>query len=207
METSFQADRRADPPGEITQLLRSWSGGDSGASNQLLPLVYDEMRRIARALARGERRDHTLQSTALVHEAWIQLVGPRGVQSSEPAWQSRSHFLGLAARVMRRVLVDHARRRGRSKRGGHLRRRPLDEAASFSPAPSEEIVALHLALERLEGFAPREARVVELRFFGGLTLEETAEFVGVSRRSVVRAWRRAKAWLAAELAEERRRDS
>ena len=163
-------------------------------------MLYEQLRRIARTLAAGERREHTLPPTAIVHEAWIQLVGPRGVQRSELVWQSREHFLGVAARVMRRVLVDHARRRNRVKRGGGLQREPLVEGSGSVPAASEELLALHLALERLEQFAALEARVVELRFFAGLTLEETAEFVGLSRRTVVRVWQRARAWLGAELA-------
>lgn len=168
-----------------------------------MPWLYSEMRRIARAIAVGERRDHTLEPTALVHEVWIQLVGPRGVQSSGLVWQSRAHFLGVAARVMRRVLVDHARRRNRAKRGGGLRREPLFEGIASRPAQAEELLALHMALESLERFAPLEARVVELRFFGGLTVDETAEFVGLSRRSVVRVWRRARAWLTSELGGDR----
>ncbi len=189
---------------EVTQLLKSWSGGDQQALETLTPLLYSEMRRIAGALAFGERHDHTLQPTAVVHEAWIQLIGPRGVQSPELVWRSREHFLGVAARAMRRVLVDYARRRNRTKRGGGLRRAPLLEDTGSAPrtlgASAEGLLSLHLALERLERFAPLEARVVESRFFGGLTLEETAEFLGVSRRTVVRVWRRAKAWLGAELA-------
>lgn len=166
-----------------------------------MSLLYEEMRRIARALARGERRDHTLEPTAVVHEAWIQLLGRNAVQDSEPTWRSREHFLGVAATAMRHVLVDYARKRNSAKRGGGLRREPLFAETRIGGRSREDLLELHQALERLEKFAPLEARVVELRFFGGLTLDETAEFVGLSRRTVVRIWRRAKAWLGAELAE------
>ncbi len=189
--------------GELTQLLRLWSEGDQQASEHALLLLYDDLRRAAHGIAWRERPDHTLEPTAVVHEAWIQMVGARGVQASGVHWQSREHFLGVAARTMRRVLVDHARRRSRAKRGGHRRRVPLGESIGAGPAEPDAAWALHLeldrALEALERFAPVEARVVEARFYGGLTLEETAEVLGVSRRTIVRTWRRARAWLRAEL--------
>lgn len=192
--------RPPGPPGEVTQLLEQWGEKDPRASERLMSLLYEELRRIARALARGERDDHTLEPTAVVHEAWIQLLGRQGVQESEPKWQSREHFLGVAATAMRHVLVDYARKKNRVKRGGGLKREPLFEEALGGAESRMELLELHQVLERLEQFAPLEARVVEARFFGGLTLEETAGFLGVSRKTVVRIWRRARAWLGAELA-------
>jgi RNA polymerase sigma factor (TIGR02999 family) len=184
--------------------LRDWSAGDAQAARRLLPLVYDDLRRTARAFARRERRSHTLSPTAVVHEAWIQLIGS-DVQFSEVAWQSREHFLGVAARRMRRILIDYARRRCRAKRGGGLDRVPLFDSSATADATREDTLLWHLAIDRalhrLELFAPQDARIVELRYFGGLTLEETAEYLGVSRRTVVRCWRRARAWLLAELEE------
>ena len=201
-EQASEASALRPDPGEVTRALRDWHAGDEDAPARLLPLVYGDLRRVARALARGERRNHTLQPTAVVHEAWIQLVGS-GVQSPEAEWQSREHFLAIAARAMRRVLVDYARRRNRIKRGAGIEQVPLLEDTDAPSAEAEGSLNLHLAvhhaLDRLESFAPQEARVVELRVFGGLTLDESADCLGVSRRTAVRLWRRARAWLEAEL--------
>ena len=190
--------------GEVTAHLRDWYEGDDQAPSRLLPLVYEDLCRIAHAYSRSERRTNPLQPTAVVHEAWIQLID-YGIQDSESPWQSREHFLGIAARIMRRVLVDYARFRGRDKRGARFVHVPLWEETDLAATELEDRHALYLAidqaLERLEGFAPQEARVVELKFFGGLTLDQIAEFIGVSRSSVIRLWKRARAWLQAELEE------
>lgn len=179
---------------EVTRLLLAWREGDSAALNQLAPLVYDELRRLARKHMRGERASHTLQTTALVHEAYLRLV-----QSSRVRWQDRTHFFAVAAQLMRRVLVDQARRRRFRKRGGDYTRITLEEAVVLAPERDIDLVALDEALERLGAFAPRKCRVVELRFFGGLSIEETAEVMGVSVDIVKREWRTAKLWLLREL--------
>ena len=195
---------------EVSRLLEDWSLGDDTAPARLLPLIYDDLRRTARSFGRAERADHTLPPTAVVHEAWIQMVGSN-VQITEAPWQSREHFLGVAALTMRRVLVDYARRRGRVKRGGRLQRVPLFDDTLVEQADRESRLLAHVAidraLDRLETFAPQEARVVELRFFGGLTIEQAADCLGVSRRTAVRLWRRARAWLQAELDEDSEFDS
>jgi RNA polymerase sigma factor (TIGR02999 family) len=157
-------------------------------------MVYDELRRLAAHYLKGERPDHTLQPTALVHEAYLRLVGQSNV------WQSRAHFFGIAARTMRRILVEHARRRNADKRGGGtVRVGPGIEGSAASPEPDPEILALDEALTRLEGLDPQQARIVELRFFGGLSVEETAEVAEVSTATVKRKWRTARAWLRQEL--------
>jgi len=158
-----------------------------------MPLVYEELRRLAQIQMRGERSDHTLQTTALVHEAYLRLCG------ADVAWQGRVHFLAVAATVMRRVLVDHARSRDRAKRGGGADRVPLDEALAVSPERPEAVVALDEAIDRLSALDERKAHAVELHFFGGLTYEETAEALGVSPATVDRELRLAKAWLYREL--------
>lgn len=183
-------------PEEVTRLLRAWRDGDAAALEALAPLVYAELRRLAEARMRRERPDHTLQATALVHEAFLRLTG-----SDAPAWEDRTHFFAVAARVMRRLLVDHARARGYAKRGGGVRRVSLDEAVELSEEPGEDLLALDAALTRLAALDPRQHQVVELRFFGGLSVEETAEVLGVSAVTVKRDWRAARAWLYAELAE------
>ena len=184
-----------DPsPGAVTELLRAWSSGDEGALERLTPLVEAELRRLARSYMRRERRGHTLQTTALVNEAFLRLVGARSV-----GWQDRAHFLGIAARLMRRVLVDHARARGYRKRGGGAQRVTLDEGLIASPGPTLNVVALDRALEALAGVDARKTRVIELRFFGGLSVEETAEVLHVSTDTVKRDWRLAKLWLLREL--------
>jgi RNA polymerase sigma factor (TIGR02999 family) len=176
---------------DITQVLHSASHGDEAAAEQLFPLVYEELRRLARGYLNGERPGHTLQATAVVHEAFMRLVGTESV-----AWQDRAHFFAMAARAMRRVLIDHARSRGRQKRGGGWERIPLDRVASFSVgAPGTELLALHEALERLDAEHPDIARIVELKFFGGLTSKEIGEVIGRSDATVERHWKFGRAWL------------
>jgi RNA polymerase sigma factor (TIGR02999 family) len=174
----------------ITQLLESWSSGDQDAAEQLLPLVYEELRRIATRQLRQERGAHTLQATAIVHEAYLRLIGQEGLQ-----WPSRAHFFAFAAHLIRRILVDYARTRNRAKRGGQYDRVTLAEVADLALEKSPDLVALDEALSSLEKVDPRKASVVELRFFAGLTLEEIAEQLGISTETVGREWRRAKAWL------------
>jgi RNA polymerase sigma factor (TIGR02999 family) len=181
-------------PGGVTELLRAWSDGDEGAIEQLTPLVEAELRRLARAYMRRERRGHTLQTTALVNEAFLRLVGARTV-----GWKDRAHFLGIAARLMRRVLVDHARARGYRKRGGGVQRVTLNEGLVASPEPALDVIDLDRALETLAAADPRKGQVIELRYFGGLSVEETAEVLHVSSDTVKRDWRLAKLWLLREL--------
>ncbi len=180
--------------GEITRLLVELRSGNREAEVKLVPLVYSHLHRLAAHYMRHERPDHTLQATALVNEAYLRLVS-----QEETGWQDRAHFFGVAARVMRQILVDHARARQAGKRGGPAEKLPLDEALELSPARSRELVALDDALESLGQIDPQQARVVELRFFGGLTVEETAEVLGISPRTVKRDWRVARAWLHGEL--------
>lgn len=180
--------------GEVTRLLIDWSGGDAAALDQLLPLVYDELRRLARSHLRRERPDALLQTTALVHEAYLRLVGQKSVKS-----QTRAHFFAVAAQVMRHILVDHARGRQRAKRGGGLADLALEDAAVFSDERAEELIAIHLALERLTTVDPRKGKVFELRYFGGMSVEEAADVLDVSAATVARDWRMAKAWLRREI--------
>ncbi len=188
------------PDTDITDLLQRWKRGDADALEHLAPLVYAELRRIAaRALSR-ERRDHTLQSTALVHEAFLKLVDQRSVN-----WQSRAHFFGLAAQLMRRILVDHARRVATSKRGGEAATISLELAGEIADAAARhtaDVFLLDAALRKLEAFDPDQGRVVELRFFGGLTIEETADLLGVSTMTIKRDWAVARAWLYRELSSQ-----
>ncbi len=184
----------SDPPPDVTGLLQSWRDGDASAAERLLPAIYDELHRQA---ARAMRREgeHTLQATALVHEAYMRLVDQRGVD-----WRNRAHFFGIAAGVMRRVLVDHARARLADKRGGGARMLTLNGAERAPDATDDvEVLALHEALERLAAFDPEQARLVERRYFGGLTIEETAESLGISPATVKREWAVARAWLRREL--------
>ena len=181
-------------PGAVTELLREWGDGNDGALEQLTPLVEAELRRLARGYMRRERRGHTLQTTALVNEAFLRLTDARHVR-----WQDREHFLGISARLMRRVLVDHARTRGYRKRGGGAQRVTLSEGLVTSPEPALDVVALDRALLALEAVDVRKTRVIELRFFGGLSVEETAEVLGVSPDTVKRDWRLAKLWLLRQL--------
>jgi len=194
---------------EVTELLRAWSAGDPAAGEQVVRLVYDELRRQAARYLRRERRDHTLRPTALVHEAYVRLIGQPGV-----SWQNRSQFFAVAAQMMRRVLVDHARARARAKREGGWYRISLEEVAGgrapggavggagvhasggrAGGPPDVDLLALDLALTELAAVAPDRARLVELRFFAGLSIEETAQVLGVSVSTVTRDWRMAKAWL------------
>jgi RNA polymerase sigma factor (TIGR02999 family) len=181
-------------PEDLTQLLLRWRSGDETALDQLMPLVYGELHRMARQCLRGERAEHTLQTTALVNEAYLRLI-----RSSQVQWQDRAHFFAVAAQLMRRVLVDEARARNYQKRGGELMRVSLDEALVISSERDAEMVALDEALTRLAHFAPRKCQVVELRFFGGLGIEETAAVLSVSTDIVKREWRTAKLWLLQEL--------
>jgi RNA polymerase sigma factor (TIGR02999 family) len=185
----------SDTSGEVTRLLAVLSGGNRTVVDQLLPLVYDELRRIAGGHLRGERPGHTLQATALVHEAYMRLVDQRNV-----TWQSRAHFFGIAAQLMRRILIDYARSRQTGKRGGGALRAPLDEALVVAEDRASELLALDAALQALAQVDPQQAKVVELRFFGGLTVEESAEVIGISPATVKRDWSMAKAWLHREMA-------
>jgi RNA polymerase sigma-70 factor, ECF subfamily len=177
-----------------TELLVAWSRGDGRAFDRLLPIVNDELRRLARRYMHRERPGHTLQPTALVNEAYLRLVDVKQVQ-----WQSRAHFFAMAARMMRRILVDHARARDNTKRGGDVPRVSLDEALEVSIEPEQDLVAVDEALRRLDAIHSRKSQVVELRFFGGLSLAETAEALHVSTDTVKRDWRFAKLWLLREL--------
>lgn len=179
---------------DATELLRAWGEGDETALNELVPLVEKELHRLARAYMRRERPGHTLQATALVNEVFV-----RFLHAPNPRWQDRAHFVGIAARLMRQVLVDHARSRGYQKRGGGAQRVPLDKAPLITPAPDLDVLAVDRALETFEKIAPRKSRVVELRFFGGLNVEETADVLGISVETVKRDWRVARLWLLREL--------
>jgi RNA polymerase sigma factor (TIGR02999 family) len=184
-------------PQDVTQLLHNWRNGDSQAFDRLLPLVHDELRRIASRYMRRERAGHTLQTTALVNEAYLRLVGQKNV-----AWQDRAHFYAVAAQVMRHLLVDHARRRHYAKRGGNAQRITLDETAVVSSQRDDNLLALDEALTKLAEIDPRKVKLVELRYFGGLSAEETAEVLGVSEITVKREWLKTKAWLYRELTGE-----
>jgi RNA polymerase sigma-70 factor (ECF subfamily) len=184
----------ASSPSDVTVLLSQHQKGDPDAAAKLVPLVYQELRRLAGHYMRQERPDHTLQATALVHEAYLKLIHQREVD-----WQGKAHFFGIAAQLMRRILIDHARGHLREKRGGAQQALPLDEALVFSPEQSSELIQLDEALERLAKLDARQSKIVELRFFGGLSNEETAEFLGISSKTVKRDWSLAKAWLHGEL--------
>jgi RNA polymerase sigma factor (TIGR02999 family) len=178
----------------LTELLRDWRQGDRTALERLMPVVYDEIRRIAHRYMDRERQGHTLQTTALVHEAYLRLLGQQHVE-----WDSRSHFFAVVAQVMRHVLIDHARRRLYLKRGGDAQTVPIDDATLMSTERAGEIVALDEALKSLAQVDPRKARVVELRYFGGFSLEETAAVLEVSLMTVRRDWQAARAWLFREM--------
>jgi RNA polymerase sigma factor (TIGR02999 family) len=183
------------PRGEqITQLLQSWSDGDEAAMDKLVPLVYDELHRLAQRYMSDERPDHTLQTTALVNEAYLRLM-----HSAQPRWESRTHFFGICAQVMRRILVDWARSRQAFKRGGDASSLNFDEALDAVRDSGTDLVALNDALDALASIDPRKAGVVELRFFGGLSVKETAELLKVSEETVHRDWKLAKSWLRREL--------
>ncbi len=183
------------PAGEqVTRLLIEWKNGNQAAMDLLVPLVYDEMRRLAESYLRDERSAATLQPTALVHEAYLRLVG-----QNLPDWQSRSHFFGVAAHLMRQILVDHARRNKSAKRGGGLPNATLNEALNFAPERSADIIALDDALQSLGAVDPRKCQIIELRFFGGFSVEETAQALGISVATIGREQRLAEAWLHREL--------
>jgi RNA polymerase sigma-70 factor, ECF subfamily len=184
----------ATPPEAITDLLLAWQAGDRGALDQLVPAVHGELRRLAHRCMRRERDGHLLQTTALVNEAYLQLVDAARVR-----WHDRVHFFAICARLMRQILVHHARSRDARKRGGGVAPVPLDKEAMLAPVRAADLVRLDDALKSLETFDARKARVVELRFFGGLTVAETAEAIGVSSDTVGRDWDLAKAWLYREL--------
>jgi RNA polymerase sigma factor (TIGR02999 family) len=181
---------------DVTRLLRDWGNGDENAASKLFPIVYTELRRLARGYMSHERPDHTLQTTALIHEAYLRLAG-----QTRAKWQNRTQFFAVAAQMMRRILVDHARSRAYQKRGGAAANVPLDveQSALIAPERGRELVALDSALERLAAFDARKAKVVELRYFGGLEAQEIADVLGVSAITVTRDWRMAKAWLRQEL--------
>jgi len=185
-----------DPPArnDVTELLVAWSSGNQAARDQLMSAVYDELHRLARRYMRREAPGHTLQTSALLNEAFLRLVDQKNVQ-----WQNRAHFFGIAAQMMRRILVDYARSRNYAKRGGGAHVLSLDEALIVSDARNDQLVNLHEALERLTEFDSRKGQMVELRFFGGLSIEETAEILGVSPGTVMRDWTLAKAWLHREM--------
>ena len=179
---------------EVSALLRAWSDGDTAALDRLMPLVYAELRRIAARHMARERRRHTIQTTALVHELYLRLVGQERVR-----WQDRAHFFAVAAQLMRRILVDHARKRLNAKRGGDVVLLPLDTNGAFIAERAAEVVAVDDAVKALSAVDDRKARIVELRFFGGLSIEETAGVLGVSAGTVMRDWTIAKAWLRREM--------
>jgi RNA polymerase sigma factor (TIGR02999 family) len=183
-------------PGQITILLRELGNGNKAAGEQLIPLVYPDLKRLAARFMRRERVDHTLQPTALVNEAYLRLAG-----TADLDWKDRAHFFGVASQIMRRILVDHARARNANKRGGEgLRKISLEGALCYDYKDPVELLAVDEALERLSAFDPRQARIVELRFFVGLTVEEVAEVLGFSSRTIKREWDIARAWLRSEIA-------
>ncbi len=185
----------SSPPREqVTRILTDWSGGDHGAPERLMPLVYEELRRLARSYLDRERPDHTLQATALVHEAYLQLVDQKTA-----TWQNRAHFFGIAAHLMRRILVDHARSHRSEKRGGQQEKLAFDEGLNFSDERTVDLVALDDALKDLATFDQRQSEIVEMRFFGGLTNEEIGEVLNISPRTIKREWRVARAWLRREI--------
>lgn len=179
---------------EVTRLLLAWNEGDQAALEKLMPLVHAELHRLAHHYMGGERHGHTLQTTALINEAYLRLIDWKSVR-----WQNRAHFFGVSARLMRRILVDFARSRPHLERAGQLQQVSLDEALAVAEEPSADLVALDEALTTLAELDPRKSRVVELRFFGGLSVEETAEVLKVAPITVMREWNKAKAWLYREL--------
>lgn len=180
----------------VTALLGQWRSGDAQALERLLPLVYRELHRVAGRYLRRERSDHTLQSTALVHEAYLRLAGPEA-----PEWRNRAHFFGVAANLMRQILVEHARARHAAKRGGHAVKVSLEDAPDLPVAIDLDVLALDDAMQRLALMDPQQAEIVELRFFGGLSVEESAEVLGISPATIKRDWSSARAWLYREMTE------
>ena len=189
-----RAAQAASPPEHVTDLLIAWGRGEEAALARLMPLVHDELYRLAQRQMRGERKGHVLQTTALVNEAYVRLV-----DLSRVRWQDRAHFFAMSARLMRRILVDHARARRTLKRGGEVRVISLDDTAEISDRHESDFVALDDALEALAKIDARKSRIVEMRFFGGLTVDETAEALHVSAQTVMRDWQLAKVWLLREL--------
>ena len=185
------------PPGEITQLLMQLKNGDRSVEDQLIPLVYGELRRLARHYMRMERQGHTLQPTALVHEAYLKLI-----RQNEVDWQSRAHFFGLSAQLMRRILVDYARRKRARERPSARRMIPIEELLAYADTGPTQLLAIDEALNRLAERFPRQSKVVEMRFFAGLSEEEIAEALGISIRTVKSDWKFARAWLYAELSKD-----
>src|ERR1700693_1736197 len=183
-------------PADVTSLLNKLAAGDQEAAAQLVPLVYEELRHLAARRLRHERPDHTLQATALVHEAYVKLAAQRSAK-----WQNRAQFFGVASQVMRRILVDYARGQQRIRRGGKQQKVSLDDVVLVSPERTEEVLSVHESLSRLEKLDARQERIVELRYFGGLTVEEIAEVVGLSSKTVMRELNVAKAWLYGDLKE------
>jgi len=188
----------ASSQGDVTGLLEEIRSGNRQAESELIPLVYDELRRLAAHFMRQERPDHTLQATALVHEAYMRLVKQRNV-----SWQDRAHFFAIAGKLMRRILVDHARAHGRSKRAGGQYKVSLDEAVLLSPEQSDNLLELDAALDRLGKEHPRQSQIVEMRFFGGLSVEHIAEVLNISGKTVKRDWSVARAWLHREIRGEK----
>jgi len=183
---------------EVTELLVEWSNGNQAALEKLMPLVYEELHRLAHYYMGNERRGHTLQTSGLVNEAYLRLIDQNRVH-----WQNRSHFFGIAAQMMRRILVDYARSRSCAKHGGGDHRVSLDDVQTFSPERPDDVVALDEALKRFAALDPRKSQIVELRFFGGLSIEETADVLGVSEGTVMRDWTLAKAWLRRAIIEDK----
>ena len=183
-----------DAPNQVSVLLRKWSHGDEGALEQLTPLVYDELHRLAHQHMRRESAGHVLQTSALINEAYLRLVDQPRIQ-----WESRAHFFGIAARLMRRILVDDARKRNSAKRGGSLIQVPLDVVGNIAQQQAANVVAVDEALQRLEAIDARQSQIVELRFFGGLSIDETADLLKVSPGTVMRDWTFARAWLKSQM--------
>src|SRR5688572_6325866 len=194
---SFDSQDQLPSPGEVTQLLLEWNEGDGSALDRLLPIVYAELRRVANNYLRRERPGHTLQATALINEAYLRLVGARNVR-----WENREQFFGIAANLMRRVLVDHARGSHAAKRGGNQQNLPLEEATLVVQERDETLLRLDEALERLSEIDPQACRIVELRYFAGLTIDETAELLKLSPTTVKREWAAARAFLHREIGGE-----
>ena len=188
---------KTSPDGDVSVLLHAWSEGDRSALDKLIPIVYAELRRLARHYMKREKPDHSLQTTALVNEAYLRLVDYKGMQ-----WDDRSHFFAVSAQLMRRILVDHARRHNQ-KRGARIPHVALEQTAVIAAKPSQDLLALDDALQALERMDARKAQVVELRFFGGLSVEETADILKVSAITVMRDWSTARAWLYREMSTER----
>lgn len=197
MTCTIRTDQMSEARGAVTQLLEEWRGGDEAAVNELFPLVYRELRRLARGQRFRHRRNDSLVTTALVHEAYLKLVG-----AADKQYRNRGHFMAVAAKAMRQILVDQARKRSAQKRGGDLQRSDMDEERLPGAQRDEEVVALDEALTRLETRDPRMSRVVELRFFGGLSVEEAAESLEISPTTVKREWRKARAFLHRHVSDE-----